>query len=256
MSERRQLLAEALRHGAEVLADDRALRALALQRDEAEQVVDRIGEIGALGGFRARRNDEQARQAHRVVDAQHAGGTHVGGDQRGEAAPAVARRSDRVGRRQVPGLALGRERVGRRADGDVARQLAGARPVLGAVRRRADREVAIEADLEPAGFRPLGRGGELAVGEPLAEQGEGDRLGFLARRSRQRVAFAVAQRRRPAAPVLAAAPRRDRFEDREAAQRLAAGGDEAVVVGEDGIVGPGGARAREGGVARGERLRA
>ena len=44
-----QLLAEALRHGAEVLADDHALRALALQRDEAEQVVDRIGEIGALG---------------------------------------------------------------------------------------------------------------------------------------------------------------------------------------------------------------
>ena len=46
----RELLAKTLGHGAEILADDHALAALALQRDLADQVVDGIGEIGALGG--------------------------------------------------------------------------------------------------------------------------------------------------------------------------------------------------------------
>ena len=37
-----EALAQAFRHGAEVLADDEALRALALERERAEQIVERI----------------------------------------------------------------------------------------------------------------------------------------------------------------------------------------------------------------------
>ena len=45
----RQAVAKAGRHGAEVLADDDGAVAMRFQRDQAQQVVERIGEIGALG---------------------------------------------------------------------------------------------------------------------------------------------------------------------------------------------------------------
>ena len=98
MSALRQLLAEAVGHGAEVLADHHALVALALERDLADQFVDGIGDIGAVRGLGALGDHEQPRQAHRVVDAQHAGVAHVGGEQLAEALPAgrARRRRDRA----------------------------------------------------------------------------------------------------------------------------------------------------------------
>ena len=42
-------LAEAGRHGAQVLADDEAAMTLALEGQDAQQVVERVGDVGALG---------------------------------------------------------------------------------------------------------------------------------------------------------------------------------------------------------------
>ena len=74
----RHPVAEALGHGAEVLADHHALGALALERDMADEVVERIGEVGAFRRPRALGDEEQALKPHRVIDAQHAGMAHVG----------------------------------------------------------------------------------------------------------------------------------------------------------------------------------
>ena len=248
-----QRLAKAVGHGAEILAHHHAGAALALQRDMADEIVEGIGEIGALGGLRPVGHDEEARQAHRVIDAQHAGVTHVGAEQRAKTAPAVARRSDGVGRRKIPDLPLRRERIGRRADADAKREFPGARPALRAVGRRADGEIAIEPDLQPGGFGARRGAGELPVGEPLREQGEGDPFGVLARFAFQRRGLGVAQRLRPTAPLFAFSLLRDRLENREAPERLAALGDEARVVGEKRIVRTIRARPLEGGKARLER---
>jgi hypothetical protein len=42
-------LADAVLDGAEVLADDERLRAVALQRDDVEQVLGRVADVGAVG---------------------------------------------------------------------------------------------------------------------------------------------------------------------------------------------------------------
>src|SRR5208282_5260481 len=92
--------------------------------------------------------------------------------ERAERGPALARAGERIRRRQVPVLPLGGKRVGWRADRNAAREDGGVGPRFGAVRRGADREIAIEPDLEAAPSRPPGRPRELAVGEPLAEESE------------------------------------------------------------------------------------
>ena len=43
-------LADAVLDGAEVLADDERLRPVALQRDDVEQVLGRVADVGAVGG--------------------------------------------------------------------------------------------------------------------------------------------------------------------------------------------------------------
>ena len=236
MLARVELLAETLGHGAEVLADDHALAALALQRDLADQIVDGIGEIGALGGPGAGGDHEEARQAHRVIDPQQAGVAHVGAVERGEAAPAVARAGDRIGRRQVPDLALRGERIGRRADADLGGEFARARPALRAVGRRADREVAIEPDFEAArAARVRRRAASCRSARNCAEQGEADVLGELARLGGERRRLAA---RRASGQWRQSSPwrsPRDRLEERRiAAAPRRPRSRKRVVVGEDG----------------------
>ncbi len=107
-----------------------------------------------------------------MVDAQHAGVAHVGAVDRVERGPAVARAGERIERRQAPVLPLGGERIRRRADRDASREFRGVRPGFGAVRRGADGKIAIEPDLQAALARALRGSPELAVGQPLAEEGE------------------------------------------------------------------------------------
>ena len=232
----RQRVAKAVGHSAEILADHHADAALALQGDMADEIVEGIGEIGPLGGLGPVGHDEQTRQAHRVIDAQHAGVAHVGAEQRAEAAPAVARRSDRVGRLDVPDLPLRRERVGRRADADAKREFVGARPALRAIGRRADGEIAKKADFEPGGLGARRSARELPVGEPLREQDEGDLFGMFARFAFQRRSLGVAQRPRPTVPFFSSSFVRYGLENRKAPERLAAFADKARVVGEQRVI--------------------
>ena len=88
----------------------------------------------------------------------------------GEKPVAVRREPQRVERRQAPDLALRAERIGRRADRHARPRSPRVAPGLGAVRRRADREVAIEARARGRPARRRLR--QLPVAQPLQEQVE------------------------------------------------------------------------------------
>src|SRR6266508_2899667 len=72
----RQPLADALLDRAEVLADHQRPGPVALQGQHAEQVVGGVADVGPLAGRGARRDPEQAEQAHHVVEPQPAGVRH------------------------------------------------------------------------------------------------------------------------------------------------------------------------------------
>ena len=172
--------AKSVGHGAEILADDGTPRALALQREHAEQIVQRIAHVGTLGGRCPVRNPEQARQAHDVIDAQRTGVPHVGMDQRAKCGVAVLGERVRQGWRQVPDLPHAREWIRRRANGNAARERAwvdqasapsGAAPTARS-RQQAERQAAARA---AAAARPT------VVGEPLQVQREAQRARVAAR---------------------------------------------------------------------------
>ena len=251
----RQAAAEAFGDRAEVLADDHAAGALALERDMADEVVERIGEIGALGRLGALGDEEQALQAHRMVDAQHAGVAHVGGVERARGPPS---------RRRAPSSGLGAGRFqfwpsvengsGGAPTDDAAREFARAAPRPR--RRRAprrprdrDRSRARARACAPAPRRARA-GGRRAIGRRARSRRPAGRLAIAAASA---FGVGVAQRLGPGAPVRAGFARRDRLEGGEAPQRLAARGDEGAIVGEERIVGPRGRARGESGVERRER---
>ena len=211
------------------------LGALALERDVADEIVDRIGQVGAFRRAGALGNEKEALEAHRVIDAQHAGVTHVGAVDRAQRRPALTRAGQRIGRRQAPVLALDGKRIGRRPDGDAARKRSSVRPGFGAVRRGPDREIAVEPDLEAAFARALGRPPKLAIGEPLAKEGELERCAVALDRLVDRLGLAVAQILRPEPPILAGLSVGGRLEGGEAPQRLAARSRERMIVGDERI---------------------
>ena len=142
----------------------------------------------------------------------------------------MTRSGQRVGRRHMPYLAIGRKRIGRRADRRAFGQFIGARPGLRAVRGRPDREISVKAKLKTANFGARGGAGQLPVGEPLGEQSEGDALTVLARLFVERRRIGAAQFVRPAAPIA----RRllpNRLEDGKAPQSLAALADKGRILG-------------------------
>ncbi|MNP60607.1 hypothetical protein D3C76_1557060 [compost metagenome] len=61
-----------------------------LQRQQAQQVVYRVIQVGAVTGRRAEGDDPQPLQAHHVVDAQTAGVGKVGPEHFDEGAKTVA----------------------------------------------------------------------------------------------------------------------------------------------------------------------
>ena len=65
--------------------------AVRFERQQAQQIFQRIGEVGALGCRRAARNEPEPHQAHDVVDA-HAAGMAQGGAQGREKRLETARR--------------------------------------------------------------------------------------------------------------------------------------------------------------------
>ena len=239
-------VAEAVGDSAEVLADHHASSAFALEREAADEIVERIGEIGAFRRARAFRDEEEALEPHGVIDPQHAGVPHVGAQDRAQGGPALARAGQRIERRQAPVLPFGGKRIGRRSDGDLARERASMRPGFGAVWRGADREIAVEADFEAPAPRAFRGAGELPVGEPLAEEREFERLTVALDRRVDRLGLAVAQVLRPNSPVLAKLAVGSRLEGGEAPESFAALSGEGVVIGDERVRWPRRAEAGEG----------
>ena len=135
-----------------------------------QQVLQRIGEIGALARRLAARDQPQPHQPHDVIDA-HAAGMGECGAQGGE--EGIEARGDQGARReagQAPVLAVRIEGVGRRADRQAHQQVGLARPGMAAGAVHADREVADQADAHAGGLGRLLRGGEGARRDPLQEK--------------------------------------------------------------------------------------
>ena len=120
------------------------------------------------------------------------------------------------------------------------------RPRFCAVRRGANRKIAVETDLQAAIPRALGGPPKLAVGEPLAEKGEFKAFAVALDRMIDRLGLAVAQTLRPGSPVPADFSFGGRLEGGEAPQGLAARSRERMIVGDERVARPRRAEADEG----------
>ena len=78
---------------------------LALERKDAQQVVERIGDIGTLVRRGLGRDPIEVLQCHDMVNAQSAGMSHIGAYQLDEAAVGLGLQRLWVKRRQSPVLA-------------------------------------------------------------------------------------------------------------------------------------------------------
>ena len=112
----RQRGAKAGRHGAEVLADHDGAVAMRFQRQQPQQIVERIGEIGALGRRRAVRHEPEAHQPHGVVDAHAAGVAHAARRvaRNGAKPPATSACGEKRGEAPVLAVRIERRRAARR----------------------------------------------------------------------------------------------------------------------------------------------
>ena len=208
--------------------------ALALQREDTEQVVEGIQHVGARLGARAVGHPVQAQQPHHVIDAQRTGRSHVSsqrGDERSIRRVAKAIRNEW---RQSPVLAGGLVDIGRRADGCRRRIQTGIRPALRAARVDPYREVLEEADTQASPCHARRCGVELRLELPLKVGIELDALDVLRGEARRALAVRVPKAFGPSAPVggarqaLGAERFRQRIEERVAAQGLATGGEERL----------------------------
>ncbi|MNH05631.1 hypothetical protein D3C79_649740 [compost metagenome] len=106
----------AFRHCAEIFPDQQTLIAVGFERQDPQQIVDRIINVGPLGGGLSGRYPPQAQQGHHVVDAQRPAGTHVGTEQVHHRLIGRLKQLARVHRGQAPVLTERAQDVGWRAD--------------------------------------------------------------------------------------------------------------------------------------------
>ena len=166
---------EALRQGAEILADDDGPVAVRFEGEQAHQVVDRIAQVGALARAGAARHDPEPLQPHGMVDA-HAARMAEGGARQFEEGARSRRPASPAGRRRSapnPGRA-GRRRPGGAptvTSGRMARwcDQAWLPPPSVPTARSAISPIGI-----PASPRRLLRRAARGIGQPLAEGMEGD----------------------------------------------------------------------------------
>ncbi|MNO99224.1 hypothetical protein D3C76_909900 [compost metagenome] len=162
-----QLADDFNRHGAEIFPDHHAVMALALQRKDGEQIVDRIMHVGpVVGGFTVG-DPPQTQDRHHVVDTQRAAVLHVGAQQLDKGLIGAGRNHVRVHRRQAPVLTQRAKNIRWRTDGGFqAVELAiapGLCPTLG----HADRQVTVQANRHIVALTLLPAGGKLGVRQPL-----------------------------------------------------------------------------------------
>jgi hypothetical protein len=163
----REGAADLVRNRAQVFPDHQALVALAFQGQDAEQVVERIADIGAVLTGEARRHPVQPHHAHDMVDAQRPRVFHVGAQHGDEGGVGRVAQPLRHPGRQAPVLAVRIEVVGRAADPGIERIELPVHPGLRAASVHPDGEIEVKADAEVHFQRTLPDGAELLVGQPL-----------------------------------------------------------------------------------------
>jgi hypothetical protein len=145
-----------------------------------------------------------------------------------------------------PVLPLDGKGIGWRSDRDAVRKRACMRPSFCAVRRRADRKIAVKTDLQASVSRAARGSLKLAVGKPLAEEGELKAYTVALDRMIDGLGITVPQILWPGSPVPAKVSLGRRLEGGETAHVLAAGSRECVVVGNEWIAWPRGTEAQKG----------
>ena len=217
----REPIAEALRHGAEILADGDAVPAPALLGDHREHVSERQAEVRALGGAKPVRDDIEPHQAEHMVDADRAGMAHGRTQHLPERLEASGNQAVRIIGGDAPVLAGGIELVGRRADRQSAQHHVPVHPGIGAAAVNADRGVEIKPDRHSAVPRDVAAAFELALGVPLQEFVEVEFVGMAFAQPAQRVVARLPPFLRPFRPgVGMLLPQR--FEGGETLERTAA----------------------------------
>ena len=132
---------------AQILAHHNESVAMALQRQDSQQVLGVIANIGALRGGLAVRHPIQAEEAHHVIDAQGPAVARTLADRLREQPVTVGAMLLAIGRRETPVLAVGGEVVGGRADAAAGNIEGPVRPQVRAEPVGRQREVVIQADL-------------------------------------------------------------------------------------------------------------
>ncbi|CZV94286.1 Uncharacterised protein [Enterobacter cloacae] len=158
------------RHGTEIFADHHALMALAFQRQDRQQIVNRILNIRPVIGRLTVGDPPQAQHGHHVVDTQRAAVLHVGAQQVDKRLVGTRRHHVRIHRRQAPVLAERAQNIRWCAYGGLqAVQLTvtpGFRPAF----CHANGQVAIQTDRHLIALAHLPAVGKLAVRQPLQPQ--------------------------------------------------------------------------------------
>ena len=200
-----QRVGEALRRRAEILGDDEALVAVALQPQHREHRLEGHGDVGAGMRPLPQGDQEQPGELEGVVDADRAGMAHVRLNERAEGPEPVPLHLQRVEGGQAPVLALGRQQVRRGADRHPVGEALGMGPDLRSAPVGADREVAVEAEPHPRVLGRLRGSGELRVGEILDPREVAHLLGMVGGEGAHRFRAGAAEFLRPIAEPLGAA---------------------------------------------------
>src|SRR5690606_25610336 len=150
-----------------------------LQCQQAQQVFQRIAQVGALACIGAVGDQPQTLQSHDVIDAQATTVAQAGPLHTTEGAVVVVAHA--LGRecRDAPVMTAGIEQIGRCADADPGEQLLLAGPAEAAGRVCAYGHVGYQPYAHPGFPRAVMSPGQTALGQPLAEGVELQLLGML-----------------------------------------------------------------------------
>ena len=206
---------------------------MGLEGQDAEQVVDRVIDVGAFGGGLSGRHPPQAQQGHHVVDTQRAAGAHVGAEQIHHGLVGRLEQLVRVHGGQAPVLAERAQNIGRRTDRGFRAVEIPVGPDLGGTFGDTHRQIAVDPHHHA---RRLGTGvgpGQLLVGQELQIEVEIHILAVLGHPVRHFRIVVVAERLRPHRPApgifaLGIEVGLQGIEGGLLLQAVAAGGDECI----------------------------
>ncbi len=167
-----QLADDLFRHRAEILADHHTAVTVAFQRQDRQQVVHWIVDVGAVVRRLAIGYPPQAQHRHDMIDAQRAAARHIGAQHINKGLISARRHHMRVHRRQAPVLAQRSQNIGRRAYRCLQTVEIGIAPGFRAPFRHADGEIAIKPHRHAVPLANLPALVKLPVRQPLQPEPE------------------------------------------------------------------------------------